>query len=404
LRPGPRTFRVSLRLRLLRFLAIVQSLALLLLLARLAPGRRRRPPVEPAGPREDTSVTVLVPTLNEAERIGGCVAGLIVEGAPLHEIIIIDSHSTDGTAAVIQAAARGDRRVRVVEDPPLPDEWIGKMWAMQHGLSVASGDWILGIDADVSPEPGMVAAVVGAAEEHGFDVVSFSPRFAAMTRGEEWLHPSLLLTLVYRFGASGTDAPRPTRVLANGQCFLVRRALLESHGGFAPARGSFADDTTLARFYAGRDARVGFLDGSRLYTVRSYGRLATLWREWGRSLDLRDATPRAQQWFDVAYLLLVQGVPLPLLATAGALGNPPLGAGLVAVNVALMVVRVLMLWPLSGAYERRRAPYWLSPLSDPFAAVRILWSTVRRPTTWRGRRYDGRTPEIHPTSDLRPPT
>jgi dolichol-phosphate mannosyltransferase len=356
------------------------------LAARLAPGRRRRPPIAPAGPRDDTSVTVLVPTLNESDRVGPCVGGLVAQGAPLREIIVIDSNSRDDTVAVVERAAQRDPRVRVVQDPPLPDEWIGKMWAMQHGLALASSEWILGIDADVTPEPGMVAALVESAERGGYDLVSFAPRFGAMTRAEEWLHPSLLLTLVYRFGAVGSGASRPSRAVANGQCFLVRRSLLVAHGGFAPARGSFADDTMLARFYASCGARVGFLDGSRVYSVRAYGTGARLWREWGRSLDLSDATPRVQQWFDVAFLWLVQGIPVPVLATA-ALGIGALGSGLVAVNVALLIARALMLVPLATSYERRRVPYWLSPLSDPLAAMRILWSTIRRPRSWRGRPY-----------------
>jgi dolichol-phosphate mannosyltransferase len=338
-------------------------------------------------------VTVLVPTLDEADRVGRCVRGLVAQGPPLREIVIVDSDSRDDTVAIARAAAGGDARVRITHDPPLPDEWIGKMWAMQHGLSLARGEWILGIDADVTPEPGMVAAVVSAADTHGYDLVSFAPRFGVMSLAEEWLHPSLVITLVYRFGAAGGATARPSRVLANGQCFLVRRSVLEAHGGFAPARRSFADDTMLARFYASHGARVGFLDGSRLYTVRSYGRLGRLWREWGRSLDLSDATSPIQQWLDVAFLLAVQGVPIPLLA-AVALGVTTFGAPLVALNLALLAARALLLFPLRSSYAQRTATYWLSPLSDPLAALRIFWSTLRRPRTWRGRSY----------SDLRPRT
>ena len=51
-------------------LLAAQTAALLALIVRLLPGRRRRPPIEPQA-REitDTTVSVIVTTLNEAHRI-----------------------------------------------------------------------------------------------------------------------------------------------------------------------------------------------------------------------------------------------------------------------------------------------------------------------------------------------
>lgn len=387
---------------MIAILAALQLAALVLLVARLAPGRHRRPPVDPDEPATRAldrgatpgdvcpRVTVLVPTRNEAHRIGPCLAGLEGQGAPLAEVIVVDSHSTDETQALVAGVAQRDPRFRVVEDPPLPAGWVGKVWALQHGLRFASGDWILGIDADTEPRPGMVAAVVRAAERHGYDVVSFSPTFADMRVSEQWLQPSMLLTLVYRVGAAGERNPAPSRVMANGQCFLARRDILLANGGYEAARGSWADDVTLARALAARGARVGFLDGSRLYKVRAYDGIAQMWREWGRSFDLSDACTRAQQWFDVAFIAVAQGTPLLVLLgyALGALSMQHAAPRLlVMTSAALLTIRVLMLLALAGSYERRSVGFWLSPLSDPLAALRLVLSTVRRPRAWRGRQF-----------------
>jgi dolichol-phosphate mannosyltransferase len=342
--------------------------------------------VEPRLSNEpETTVTVIVPTLDEAARVGPCLAGLARQGKPLLEILVVDSGSTDGTDVMVAEAAARDPRVRLVRDPPLPNGWIGKVWALQHALSLARGEWMLGVDADAEPLPGMVAAVTAAAIEERLDVVSFSPRFAGQSAAEQLVQPSLLIGLVYRTGAAGAVPAPPSRVMANGQCFLARRETLNAHGGYAAARASFADDVTLARALAAAGARVGFLDGSRLYLVRSYASLGPMWREWGRSVDLKDARSPAGQLFDVALLTLAQGLPVPLLAwsvAAGALPRP-----LLWVNAALLAVRLLLLVPLRESYDRRRWTYWLSPLADPLAALRVLVSTVRRPRTWRGRQY-----------------
>jgi dolichol-phosphate mannosyltransferase len=373
----------------LSLIIALQLAALGLLLVRLAPGYRRRPPVAPLPEgRSDTSVSVLVATLNEAARLGPCLASLRRDGAPLSEIIVIDSTSSDGTRELIAAAATNDGRIRLETDPPLPDDWVGKVWALQHGLSVATGEWVLGMDADTEARRGLVAAAVAAAEAVGADVVSFSPRFEGQSTAEQWLQPSILLSLIYRSGAlGGNDAPE--RVLANGQCFLSRRRVLLAHGGYTSARASFSDDVTLARHLARAGVKVGFLDGTRLYSVRSYASAASMWREWGRSIALADATSRRRQSLDVAFIALVQGFPLPVLAWALIKAGTPaaLPDSLIAINVALLFIRVLMSFAIAGSYGRHSVGYWLSPLSDPLAALRLVWSTVRRARTWRGRTY-----------------
>ena len=372
---------------------LAQSVALLLLLARLARGRSRRPPVEPLtgeGGIRESSVSVIVATLNEGKRIGPCLEGLGAQGAPLLEVIVVDSRSSDDTPQLVRAMTRRDSRFRLENDPPLPKDWIGKVWALQHGLGQARGEWVLGMDADTEPQPGMVAGAVAAAESLGYDVVSFSPQFADMTGAEQWVQPSMLLTLVYRFGAAGITDPPPHRVMANGQCFLAKRDTLRAHGGYELARLSWADDVTLARALATRGVRVGFLDGSRLYKVRAYEGLGHMWHEWGRSFDLSDATSRWTQWRDVAFICLVQGLPL-LVVLAFMLGVVPVSSPVtlawLRINQTLIAIRVLMLLALWGSYERRSLGFWLSPLADPLAAWRLLLSTVRRPRGWRGRTY-----------------
>lgn len=377
---------------LTELLVAAQGAALALLVSRLLPGRRRRPPLV-AAQAAPGSVSVVVATLDEERRLGRCLEGLMAQGAEVAEILVVDSRSSDGTRDIIAAAASRDPRVRLVDDGPLPAGWVGKVWALECGLREARAPWVLGVDADTAPAPGLVGGIVRAAIDGGYDVVSLSPRFAGQVAAERWLQPALLTTLVYRSGAVAEgQAHDPERVMANGQCFLARREVLERHGGYAPARASFCDDVTLARFLARRGVSVGFLDGSGLLDVYAYSSARETWREWGRSLDLKDATTPLRQALDVAFLVLVQGLPVPVLAWLGAralagAALAPAAQAALAVNLALLGVRVGMCVALRRSYQRRGLPFWLSPLADPLAALRILISSLRRPASWRGRSY-----------------
>jgi len=374
-------------------LAVGQTAALCVLLVRLWPGRRRRAPVEPVAELLDTTVSVIVPTLNEATRIGPCLAGLRAQGAPLLEVLIVDSGSTDGTRELVEAQATRDPRIRLLTDYPLPPGWVGKVWALEHGLRAARGEWVLGMDADTEARPGLVSGVVAAARASRYSVVSFSPRFAGQTVAEQLIQPALLVTLVYRGDVIGGDG-HPERMLANGQCFLARRDVLIRHGGYQPASASFSDDVTLARHLARQGERVGFLDGSRLYVVRSYRSAREMWREWGRSIDLKDSTALWRQWLDILFLTAVQGLPLIVLVVLMTLAvtdhRSPTRTGwlLALVNAILLGIRVLLLGPLSGSYERPTLAFWLSWLADPLAVARVMMSTVRRSRSWRGRVYE----------------
>jgi dolichol-phosphate mannosyltransferase len=374
-------------------LLALQAIALLILMARLAGGRTRTPPLEPmARSKGSVRVSAVVPTLNEEARLGPCLEGLHRQGPELVEVLVVDSRSTDGTVALVEAMARRDPRFRVVYDDPLPPGWIGRPWALHFGFlrTDPASEWVLDVDADTEPQPGLVNAAVEAARKGSFDALSLSPQFRLVSLAEFWLQPALLLTLIYRFGPSGTAKPaRPERVMANGQCFLMKRQWLVRVDGHTAARRSFCDDITQARALAAAGARVGFFDGARLIQVRMYSSALETWNEWGRSLDLKDASTPLWQAFDCAFLLLAQGLPVPVLL-ALTLTSPVSGFTLTAlgwVNGLLLAVRVLLLFGVRGSYERLRWSFWLSPLADPLAVLRIWISALTVPRRWRGRTY-----------------
>lgn len=377
-------------------LLVIQFPAIAILLSRLIKGPGRHPPLEPNTPTPDQlgSVSIVVPTLNEAQRISPCLVGLSQQSYEVREILIVDSQSQDGTPELVKATQQRDPRFRLMTDDPLPPGWVGRPWALHTGFLSSSeqSEWVLGIDADTRPAPGLVASLLATAKAGSYDLVSLSPQFILKYPGELWLQPALLMTLVYRFGPTGETGTSPERVMANGQCFLARRSLLVQLGGYRSACRSFCDDVTLARYAAAQGAKVGFLDGAKVLEVRMYEGAAETWREWGRSLDLKDATPTSQIWGDLGFLVAVQGLPIPITVGLLSLGSYSLAVMLaLGCNLGLIAIRVGLLWAIAPSYSLRETraawAFWLSPLADPLAVLRIFLSSIHTPTKWRGRTY-----------------
>lgn len=379
------------------FFLFLQVPATLVLLKRLSTARDRTAPLLPLEAsaedlaRLNPQVSIVIPTLNEIDRLPTCLEGLRDQAAK--EIIVVDSRSQDGTPEYVQKLQKDfPIPLKLITDDPLPDGWVGRPWALHTGFlnSDPTSEWVLGIDADTLPQKGLVASFVEKATADNFDIVSLSPKFILKTAGEQWLQPALLITLIFRFGATG-DRNQFTeeRVMANGQCFLSKRAKLVELNGYELAKSSFCDDVTLARAAAQRGAKVGFLDGAALMQVRMYTSMRETWREWGRSLDLKDASTPPQTFVDCLFLTAVQGLPLPLLI-AIALWQPVpslLMNILFWLNAFLVFIRCLLVFGIRTSYTEVGFWFWLSPLADPLAVIRIWISALTKPKSWRGRTY-----------------
>lgn len=87
-------------------------------------------------------VSVVIPTLNEAANLRHLLPSL---PAGLHEVIVVDGYSTDGTVEVARELLPGVEIVR--------QSRRGKGNALAHGFAACTGDIIVMLDADGSADP-----------------------------------------------------------------------------------------------------------------------------------------------------------------------------------------------------------------------------------------------------------
>jgi dolichol-phosphate mannosyltransferase len=330
-------------------------------------------------------ISILLPVLDEEQRIAACLAGAVAQPEEVVEILVVDGGSRDATRAVVEKFAARDARVRWVDASPVPASWTGKIWGLSFGLLASSeSDWILCLDADVKPPPGLARSLLAHARRVGVGAFSTATSQKLSGAVQGLLHPSLLTTLVYRFGSPGHAVCETGRVQANGQCFFARRELMLRTGAFEAARDSLCEDITVARRIAETGEPVGFYESDVPVEASMYEDAREAWRNWPRSLPMRDRYFGAREAAGLAEVALVQALPLPLLLLGAVLGAAP---WLLTLEAMLFATRLGVLAGTARAYAARPFLYWLSPLADVPVALRLVQSTLQRRHVWRGRTY-----------------
>lgn len=101
--------------------------------------------------REDTKISIIIPTLNEAENLSHVLPKLM-ELPDIHEVILVDGWSTDHTIALAK---------QILPDIKIAyQQGRGKGDALRHGWKCASGDIAVTIDADGSMDPQEIPGLV----------------------------------------------------------------------------------------------------------------------------------------------------------------------------------------------------------------------------------------------------
>jgi dolichol-phosphate mannosyltransferase len=119
------------------------------------------------------SVSFVIPCHNEEMNIPALVDGLRGHyGDYVHEIVLVNDNSGDGTAAVIDRLAAEDTRIVPVHR--VPPNGVGR--ALRDGFAAATGRWIMSMDCDFQHLLPEMEELFDAAAD-GADVV-FGSRFS----------------------------------------------------------------------------------------------------------------------------------------------------------------------------------------------------------------------------------
>lgn len=226
------------------------------------------------------TVSVVVPMYNAEAFVERAVASALAQTVPVHEVLLVDDASTDGTRETAHRLAAQHSQVRVLELAVN----AGPAHARNVAFASATGTWLCVLDADDTMSPGRLAAMLEAANELGADVVVDNFVFVNAVDGA--MRPSRIPV-----GPGWEDLPlhaflrraraferQPTWTLLQP---LVRKDFLDRHGVRYPEDGRHGEDFVfmVELLLAGAKC-VRVRDPGYLYTERRGG-LSTTRTDYG---------------------------------------------------------------------------------------------------------------------------
>jgi hopene-associated glycosyltransferase HpnB len=239
------------------------------------------PMLRPAIPRHCPAVTVVVPARDEAEHIGRCLRSLLdQEYKGLMRVILVDDGSNDGTVVVARKLA--DPRLTIIDAPPRPPGWSGKLWALSQGVAAADGELLFFTDADIVHQPAHLATLVAKLEAEGLAMVSEMVALNCASPAERALVPAFVFFFQLLYPFALVNDPGSRVAAAAGGTVLIRADTLASVGGLEAMCGALIDDVTLAGLVKKR-AKIWLGHSGLASSIRPYPLPLDVWRMVART-------------------------------------------------------------------------------------------------------------------------
>ncbi|MCU0582951.1 MAG: tetratricopeptide repeat protein, partial [Syntrophales bacterium] len=209
----------------------------------------------PASPeRAAASASIIIPVFNQVHFTSRCLETLYAH-TPLdrvHEVIVVDNASSDGTGAFLEKARKRYPKLKVLSNR----ENLLFARACNQGADIAGGDVLVFLNNDTEPLPGWLDRALERLDRDdsigAVGVKLLFPDGTVQHCGIQFFrnaHPSYAVWPLHRHLHAAADAP-PVNVpgdmdAVTGACLFIRSRLFKRIGGFEERYGMYFEDTDL---------------------------------------------------------------------------------------------------------------------------------------------------------------
>ena len=346
------------------------------------------PPVQDENLRPQMSI--LIPARNEEGGIQAAIqCALATENAEV-EVVVLDDHSEDNTAAIVSKIAMVDSRVRLEKAPELPPGWCGKQHACHVLSQRARFDYLLFQDADVRLKKDCASRLVAFMTASKAELVSGIPWQETGTWSEKMIIPLIHFVLLCFLPIKRMRmSTSPAFASGCGQLFLARKQSYEQMGGHASIKQSLHDGITLPRAYRKKGMMTDLCDVTNLAECRMYRGFGQVWFGLAKNATEGMAKPFLLTFFTI-FLLVGQVIPFGIV---GLIWYFESCWGLRLVSVLAVFLAYSARFVAKVAFRQSFFGALMHPLGI-LILLAIQWYALIRqgigkPSGWKGRAYHG---------------
>lgn len=246
------------------------------------------------------AVSILMPVYNAETTLAAAVDSVRAQTVADWELLLINDASTDGSAAICDAYAAADDRIRVLH---LPQNG-GAGPARNGAIADAAGDYIMMLDSDDTIDPDLLEQALGALREHDVQTVVWGlteeyinaagqveqsisvTAPAAVCRTPQEVHEQLLLLETRTLFGYGTNKLYRRDLLLQHHILSPNEPLYEDfffNAAYAPHITSLVVLPTAPYHYLkrGRGLTARFVPSYFELSARRVDTMWTLCRSWG---------------------------------------------------------------------------------------------------------------------------
>lgn len=336
-----------------------------------------------AGVAAAPRVSMIVPTLNDATRIGLCLSTLLGSDYPDFEVLVVDHDSVDGTREMVESIRqRSPHRLRLLRSGDVPEGRPWRAWACLVGAREATGDLLLFTEPGTVHAPDVLGRAVTALQVQEADLLTVRPRLSMHGFWERLIMPHIWLVLRARFPSARlvNRSRSPRNAFAHHQFLLFRREAYEEIGGHEVVAPGAVEDLAVPQAVMTAGRRLFLVHGGEYLETRMFRTFADITGGWTGAVPPASRTTVAP-WAELFVPWVAAGLPIVLFVV------PPVAllAGLVAPGgseLALWGFRAsllsLLFWLATYAFHRIRPAYAMAyPVGALITAVIFVRSILR---------------------------
>ena len=345
-----------------------------------------------------TKISIIIPARNEEENIGYCLQSIIEQSYPAHlfEVLVVDDHSTDKTAAIIKSYASNNVKLISLKDYLSANEINSyKKKAIEISIQQSNGELIVTTDADCIFPKNWLTTIASFYE-------SKRPAFIVMpvliSYGKKMIEVFQSLDFMTLQGITGASVHEKFHSMCNGANLAYTKEAFITVNGFKGIDNIASGDDMLLmhKIYNQFPNNIEYLKSREvIVTTNPVSTIQEFFNQrirWASKADQFD-DKRIFIVLIIVYFLNVLMMVLPIVALISNRSISIMNIQLSMFNfyASLLLIKTIFelffLYPVAKFFNQTKLLWWF-PIAQPFHIVYTViagWLGKFGKYTWKER-------------------